>query len=109
MTMKIKRLLLLLMAAVALFAISNVAHAKGKTVYVHLLDGDDIRGDGSYALPYKSWRVALRHVGSGDTIIAKNGDYRKAGRDARWGGLNLALTMDDQLEAGDPRQPIIHS
>src|SRR5437762_3026140 len=106
MTMKINRLLLLLMAAVALSVINEVAHAKGKTVYVHLLDGDDIRGDGSYGLPYKSWRVALRHVGSGDTIIAKNGDYRKAGVAAGWGGLNLGLTMEDQLEAGDPRQPI---
>lgn len=85
----------------------SMTQAKGKTVYVHLLDGDDARGNGSYAQPFKSWRVALRHVGSGDTIIAKNGDYRKAGRDARWGGLNLVLTMADRLEPGDPRQTVL--
>src|SRR3954454_11506002 len=82
------------------------AQAKGKTVYVHLLDGDDARGDGSYARPYKSWRVALRHVGSGDTVVAKNGDYRKAGPEARWGGLHLFATMADKLEPGDPRRPV---
>src|SRR5215208_1977125 len=82
------------------------AQAAGKTVYVHLLDGDDARGDGSYNRPYKSWRVALRHVGSGDTLVAKNGDYRKAGAAARWGGINLTLKMNEQLEAGDPRQPV---
>ena len=84
----------------------GLAQAKGKTVYVHLLDGDDARGDGNYARPFKSWRVALHHVGSGDTIVAKNGDYRKAGREGSWGGLNLILTMGDQLEPGDPRQPV---
>lgn len=83
-----------------------MTQAKGKTVYVHLLDGDDKSADGSYARPFKSWRVALRQVGSGDTIIAKNGDYRKAGRDARWGGLALVLTMADPLDPGDPRQTV---
>src|SRR3954470_2250982 len=82
------------------------AQAKAKTVYVHLLDGDDARGDGSYARPYKSWRAALRHVASGDTLIAKNCDYRKAGAAAQWGRLSLTLTMDDELEPGDPRQPV---
>lgn len=106
MRMRNKRLLLLLVAVISLFGLSGAVQAKGKTVYVHLMDGDDKRGDGSYALPYRSWRVALRHVESGDTIIAKNGDYRKAGRDARWGGLDLALTMADELEPGDPRQPV---
>ena len=43
------------------------------------------RGDGDYKLPFKSWRVALRHVTSGDTIIAKNGDYRKAGHEGALG------------------------
>jgi hypothetical protein len=95
-----------LLAAVASVVLCGAAQAKGKAVYVHLLDGDDMRGDGSYSLPYKSWRVALRHVGSGDTIIAKNGDYRKAGRAGNWGGLSLALTMGDQLEAGDPHQTV---
>ncbi|HEY2972065.1 MAG TPA: right-handed parallel beta-helix repeat-containing protein [Pyrinomonadaceae bacterium] len=95
-----------LLAAVASVLLCGAAQAKGKAVYVHLLDGDDMRGDGSYSLPYKSWRVALRHVGSGDTIIAKNGDYRKAGRAGNWGGLSLALTMGDQLEAGDPHQTV---
>ncbi len=92
--------------AAALLLVCGVAQGKGKTVYVHLLDGNDTSGDGSYKLPYKSWRVALRHVGGGDTIIAKNGDYRKAGRDGSWGGLKLILTMADQLEAGDPNQPV---
>ena len=95
----------LLVASLTLVLLA-IAHAKGKTVYVHLLDGDDSSADGTYAHPFKSWRVALRHVGSGDTIIAKNGDYRKAGRDARWGGLDLILTMADPLEPGDPRQTI---
>src|SRR5213078_4563473 len=96
----------LLLAAVALSLLSATAQAKGKVVYVHLLDGDDTRGDGNYARPFKSWRVALRHAGSGDTIIAKNGDYRKVGREGRWGGLRLDLTMADQLEVGDPRQTV---
>jgi len=74
-----------------------------KTVYVHLINGNDRTGDGTYSRPYKSWRVALRHVGNGDTLIAKNGDYRPAGREAKWGGLDLILTMADQLEDGDSR------
>jgi hypothetical protein len=94
----------LVAAAAALVAAS--AHAKGKTVYVHLLDGDDSRGDGSYARPYRSWRVALGHVSSGDTLVAKNGDYRRAGREARWGAIPLVLTMADALEPGDPRRPV---
>ena len=90
----------------ALLLICGLAQGKGKTVYVHLLDGNDTSGNGSYKLPYKSWRVVLSHAGSGDTIIAKNGDYRKAGRVGNWGGLSLASTMADQLETGDPRQPV---
>src|SRR6185503_5651971 len=82
-----------------------LACGKGKTVYVHLLDGND-NNDGSYTRPFKSWRVALRHVGSGDTLVAKNGDYRKIGRDGNWGGLRLTLTMEDQLDANDPRQVV---
>src|SRR6266446_6420496 len=97
-------LIVALLAGIASMSICAVVQARGKTVYVHLLNGDDTRGDGSYTRPFKSWRVALRHVGSGDTIIAKNGDYRKAGQEGSWGGLNLALTMDEQVEAGDPRQ-----
>ena len=76
--------------------------ASAKTVYVHLLDGDDKTGSGSYDHPFKSWRVALGHVTSGDTIIAKNGDYRKAGREQKWGGLDFILTLAEPLEAGDP-------
>jgi hypothetical protein len=95
-----------LLAGVASLSLCGVAQAKGKTVYVHLIEGDDTRGNGDYARPFKSWRVALRHVGSGDTIIAKNGDYRKTGRDGSWGGLSLTLTMGDQLVAGDPNQTV---
>src|SRR6187200_2453048 len=69
--------------------------ALAKTVYVHLLAGDDSTGKGSYDRPFKSWAVALRNVTSGDTIIAKNGDYRKAGREQKWGGLDLTLTSSD--------------
>lgn len=76
--------------------------ASAKTVYLHLLDGDDKAGNGSYAQPFKSWRVALRQVSSGDTIVAKNGDYRKAGRESKWGGLDFTLTLADSLEAQDP-------
>ena len=95
-----------LVVLIALLVLFGTGEGKGKVLYVHLLDGDDTRGDGSYARPYKSWRVVLRHAGSGDTIVAKNGDYRNAGRDGNWGGLNLALTMADPLEPGDPRQPV---
>jgi hypothetical protein len=77
--------------------------ASSKTIYVHLVDGNDRTADGSYNKPFKSWRVALRHVTSGDTIIAKNGDYRKSGREGKWGGLDFTLTLADQLQAGDPR------
>jgi hypothetical protein len=91
----------LLLSAVLLLACYVVG--SGKTVYVHLLDGNDKNGDGSYARPFKSWRVALQHVGSGDTLVAKNGDYRKIGPEGNWGALRLTLTMSDQLEAGDPR------
>src|SRR5947208_1133256 len=94
-----------LLAGVAVLSLCGMARAKGKIVYVHVVD-DDARGDGNYTRPFKSWRVALRHVGSGDTIVAKNGDYRKAGREGSWGGLSLTLTMGDQLEAGDPRQTV---
>ena len=93
----------LILIVLALVMLGGRNTAIGKTVYVHLIDGDDRSGNGSYAQPFRSWRMALRHVGSGDTIVAKNGDYRKAGREARWGGLNLTLTLADQLQDGDPR------
>ena len=96
----------ILRTAAALVVLCGAAQAAGRTVHVHLLDGDDARGDGSYGRPYKSWRKALQHAGSGDTVVAKNGDYRKAGQAARWGGIHLALTMADKLEPGDPRQPV---
>ena len=95
-----------LLAGVAALSLCEVTQAKGKIVYVHLLNGDDLRGDGNYSRPFRTWRVALRHAGSGDTIIAKNGDYRKSGSEGRWGGLSLTLTMADHLETGDPRQPV---
>ena len=94
----------LLLSVILLLFCWALACGKGKTIYVHLLDGDDKAGDGSYAHPFKSWRVALRHIGSGDTLVAKNGDYRKIGREGNWGGLSLTLTMADRLEVGDPRQ-----
>ena len=86
-----------------LLLLLGTTNIRAKTVHVHLVDGNDQTADGSYDRPYKSWRVALRHVGSGDTIVAKNGDYRKAGPTAKWGGLDLVLTLDDRLEEGDPR------
>src|SRR5688500_11586108 len=93
----------LLLIVCGLVMLAGRTTAIGKTVYVHLIDGDDRSGNGSYAQPFRSWRMALRHVSSGDTSVAKNGDYRKAGREARWGGLNLTLTLADQLQDGDPR------
>ena len=83
--------------------------ASAKTVYVHLLVGDDTTGNGSYDRPFKSWAVALRNVTSGDTIIAKNGDYRKAGREQKWGGLDLTLTSSDTAGSYryDPNKPLI--
>ena len=79
------------------------ATVSAKTVYVDLLAVNPNKADGSYERPFTSWRVALQHVTSGDTIVAKNGDYRKAGAQARWGGLDLTLTLADDLETGDPR------
>ena len=89
-----------------LFLIFAAANASAKTVYVDLLAPDAKTADGTYAHPYRSWRVALQHVTSGDTIVAKNGDYRKAGAQARWGGLNLTLTLADRLETDDPQPPL---
>jgi Right handed beta helix region len=94
----------LLFVLILALAFPVLAFGKGKTLYVHLLEGNDTQGDGSYARPFKSWRVALRHVGSGDTLVAKNGDYRKIGRAGNWGGLGLTLTMADSLVDGDPRR-----
>src|SRR3954447_23572717 len=82
------------------------ASASGKTVFVDLLSSDTRPADGSYEHPFKSWRVALQHVTSGDTIVAKNGDYRKAGASARWGGLHLTLTLADGLQKEDPRPSV---
>src|SRR6476659_8127476 len=82
------------------------AQVSAKTVYVDLLSTDARPADGSYDRPYKSWRVALQHVTSGDTIVAKNGDYRKAGATARWGGLTFTLTLADELQKDDPHPPV---
>ena len=82
------------------------ALVSAKTVYVDLLSTDARPADGSYDRPYKSWRVALQHVTSGDTIVAKNGDYRKAGATARWGGLTFTLTLADELQKDDPHPPV---
>jgi hypothetical protein len=57
-------------------------NVSAKTVYVDLLAASPNKADGSYERPFTSWRVALQHVTSGDTIVAKNGDYRKAGAQA---------------------------
>jgi hypothetical protein len=82
--------------------------ASAKTIYVHLVEGNDSTADGSYDRPFKSWGVALQRVTSGDTIIAKNGDYRKAGPEEKWGGLDLTLTLS--ATAGvyryDPQNPL---
>src|ERR1043166_4411127 len=92
----------LCLLALVLFAVSVSA----KTVYVDLLAPNANKTDGSYERPFTSWRVALQHVTSGDTIVAKNGDYRKAGAQARWGGLHLTLTLADELENDDPRPTV---
>jgi hypothetical protein len=98
-----RRRSLLFVFLIGAVAISAPVAASAKTVYVDLLAIGDKEEDGTYAHPFRSWRVALRHVTSGDTIIAKNGDYRKAGREGKWGGLSLTLTLADSLEAGDPK------
>ena len=92
----------LCLLALVLFAVSVSA----KTVYVDLLAPNANKADGSYERPFTSWRVALQHVTSGDTIVAKNGDYRKAGAPARWGGLHLTLTLADELEKDDPHPSV---
>src|ERR1044072_2052365 len=86
----------------------NTEVAQRKTVYVDLLDSDPNKSDGTYERPFKSWQVALQNVRSGDTIVAKNGDYRKAGAQARWGGLTLTLTRSDTvgLYRFDPKNPL---
>ena len=84
-----------------------VVTVSAKTVYVDLLAAPSANADGSYAHPFTSWRTALQHVTSGDTIVAKNGDYRKAGAQARWGGLHLTLTLADELEKDDPRPRVL--
>lgn len=93
-------------AFLLLFLIFAAANVSAKTVYVDLLAAATGTADGTYAHPYRSWRVALQHVTSGDTIVAKNGDYRKAGAQARWGGLTLTLTLADRLETDDPHPPV---
>ncbi|HEY6119590.1 MAG TPA: right-handed parallel beta-helix repeat-containing protein, partial [Pyrinomonadaceae bacterium] len=100
-----KRQMTFRLLVATLVAFLAPATATAKIVYVHLVNGDDHAGDGTYSRPYKSWRVALRHVGSGDTLVAKNGDYRMAGPEAKWGGLDLILTMADQLNLDDPHPP----
>ena len=77
-----------------------------KTVYLDLLAANTNKADGTYERPFTSWRVALQHVTSGDTIVAKNGDYRKTGAQARWGGLHLTLTLADELEKDDPHPAV---
>jgi len=93
----------LCLVALLLFVVTVSA----KTVYVDLLAAPSANSDGSYAHPFTSWRTALQHVTSGDTIVAKNGDYRKAGAQARWGGLHLTLTLADELEKDDPRPRVL--
>ena len=103
MTLRVRRFrCALCLVALVLFA----ASVSGKTVYVDLLAATTTKADGSYERPFTSWRVALQHVTSGDTIVAKNGDYRKAGSQARWGGLHLTLTLADELEKADPHPPV---
>src|SRR6185503_14288059 len=92
----------LMFFAALLFAVNVSA----KTVYVDLLAPNTNKADGSYERPFTAWRVALQHVTSGDTIVAKNGDYRKAGAQAKWGGLHLTLTLADELEEDDPRPAV---
>src|SRR5215213_611700 len=94
--------------AVILIALMSAARAQvsATTVYVDLLSADTRSADGTYDRPFKSWRVALQHVTSGDTIVAKNGDYRKAGAQARWGGLRLTLALSDELQKEDPHPPV---
>ena len=104
MTSKLGSVRYVLILLVLIFA--ACAQVSAKTVYVDLLSADTRSADGSYERPYKSWRVALQHVTSGDTIVAKNGDYRKAGAPARWGGLSLTLTLADQLQKDDPHPSV---
>ncbi len=63
-----------LVAAVAVLVLCGAAQAKGKTLYVHLLAGDDARGDGSYSRPYKSFSAQPRRtwrLGGGFCPITK--------------------------------------
>ena len=97
--MKLSLPLALLIGVMVIFA---AVKASAKTIYVNVPGVNDETQDGTYAHPFRSWRVALRNVTSGDTIIAKNGDYRKTGREGKWGGLDFTLTLADQLDSGDP-------
>jgi hypothetical protein len=71
--------LILVLCALALC--QSVTSAK--TIYIHLVEGNDNKADGTYSRPFKSWRIALQHVTGGDTIIATNGDYRTSGAAAK--------------------------
>jgi len=90
-------------AFILLVFTSGLVSVSAKTIYVDLLAANAPAADGSYEHPFTTWRLALQNVTSGDTIVAKNGDYRKAGARAKWGGLDLTLTLADDLQKGDPR------
>ena len=80
----------------ALVVWQNTANAAGKTIYVHLLDGDDSTADGSYSHPFKSWRAALRRVTGGDTIVGGSSGKLFATSTALFQRLTSPLVGDDE-------------
>jgi len=59
--------------AVTVFWPGNTVYAQ-RTWHVSM-SGDDVRGDGSYAKPWRTIQYAIERAGRGDTVVVGNGVY----------------------------------
>ncbi len=79
--MNIKRKMLLLLtlclviSSMAIGVFAEEAQTNGNTLYVDASIGDDETGDGSASNPYKTFKNAVLHSVSTDTIYLKKGTY----------------------------------
>ena len=80
-------------ALALLFLIAAGVSASAKTVYVDLLDRDTRPSDGTYDRPYKSWRVALQHVTSGDTIYVNVRNQYNGGSTCPYPSCDVSLDL----------------
>src|SRR5260370_16209522 len=105
MRMRNNRSLLLqaLGVAVALLILCGAAQANGKTIYVHILDGDDVRGDGSYSRPYKSWRVVLSHemTARNNLVISTRPGERPVEPIVIWAAKNASIINNTFIGIGE--------